>query len=258
MKKWLLYVLLLTTFTTCTKQNQGDSIPKPITNFVVYNNNCKASCNIAFTNTTRSTYDTEYLWTFGDGDSSRLENPVHRYDYGGTYNVELVAKNKAGFGFMNKSITIQSDLPLGLFDLCRVERITYIKVPPAKPDGSPWDDLPGSSALPDLQWLVRDTTRTFMRSQELSQLVNFDQKLLPLIVPREGLSGSLRQFDRVYTLVVQDADENGPEIIGSFRFRPIDYFPAQPDKATSASTSISEFILKSDYGLEVKVTLFWQ
>ena len=84
----------------------------------------------------------------------------------------------------------------------------------------------------------------------------FEQSLLPFTVPREGLSGSLRDFNRYYTLVIQDADESGPEIIGEFRFRPIDHFPTQPDKATSASSTQSEFTLIGQ-GLEFVVTLNW-
>jgi gliding motility-associated-like protein len=34
-----------------------------------------------------------WKWSFGDGDSSFEQNPVHSYQYGGTYNVLLVSKN---------------------------------------------------------------------------------------------------------------------------------------------------------------------
>ena len=39
---------------------------------------------------------TEWLWTFGDGDSSRIQNPGHRYELAGTYEVCLLAKNRFG------------------------------------------------------------------------------------------------------------------------------------------------------------------
>lgn len=258
MKKMLFYILIITTFTTCTQQHQDvEYQAKPVASFVVFNDNCKAPCNILFKNTSRGSDAMKYLWDFGDGDSSRLENPEHIYDIGGIYNVQLIVENKAGFSIANTKTTVQMDLPLGFFNLCRVDRITYLKVPPTKPDGKPWDDLPNSSALPDLQWLVRDTTRTYIRGQELSELVNFDQKLLPFTVPREGLTGSLRQFNQIYTIVVQDADENGPEIIGTFKFRPLDHFPAQADHATAPSLSQTQHLFSSD-GLEILVTFTWQ
>jgi PKD repeat protein len=259
MKKLLLFGILLSTFTTCQKQNQDVKVSlPPIPSFVVHNDNCKAPCGVLFFNTTKGTYDTEYIWTFGDGDSSRLDSPQHYYFSGGKYTVQLIAKNKLGFNTQNKQVTIQSDLSLSLFSLCRVDRITYLKIPLTNPEGKPWDNLPGNSALPELQWLVRDTTRIFIRGQELSDLVNFDSKLLPFTVPREGLSGSLRQFGQYYTIIVQDADVDGFELIGSFKFRPIDYFPAQPNNPTSPTNPVTEFTLKSPNGLEIVVTLGWQ
>lgn len=260
MKFFLFFFLILITFITCTKLNpDSDYLRKPVASFVINNDNCKSPCLISFINTSRITDDTKYIWEFGDGDSSRLENPYHQYEVGGVYNVQLTAQNKVGFSIATGKVTVQSDVPLGFFNLCRIDKIIYRKLPLTKPDGKPWDDLPGSSALPDVQWLVRDTTRTFIRGQELSELVNFDQKLLPFPVPREGLTGSLRQFGQLYTLVVQDADENGPEIIGYFKFRPIDHFPPQTDKATAPSAIQTQHVFKSDDGLlEIQATFTWQ
>lgn len=34
-----------------------------------------------------------YLWTFGDGDSSRIKNPTHHYEQGTVYNVKLYIRN---------------------------------------------------------------------------------------------------------------------------------------------------------------------
>lgn len=254
-----LFPLLLITLTTCTKLSQDpDKVPIPLPSFIIHNANCKAACSVLFFNTTRSTYDMEYVWSFGDGDSSRLDSPQHTYRVGGKYLVQLMAKNKAGDNSEYKEVSIQSDLPLSLFSLCRVESITYIKIPLTNSQGKPWDDLPANSAFPELQWLVRDTTRIYIRGQEMSQLVDFDPKLLPFTVPREGLSGSLRQFGQLYTLIIQDADVDGPEIMGAFQFRPIDYFPKQPDNATSASAFLTQFTLKSSDGFEVLVNLKWQ
>ncbi len=259
MKKLLLFGIILSTFTTCSKPNQdGRVILPPIPSFVVHNDNCKAPCNVLFFNTTKGTYDTEYLWIFGDGDSSRLDSPQHTFWEGGKYMIQLIAKNKLGFNTQYKEVTIQTDLPLSFFNLCRVDRITFLKIPATNPEGKPWDNLPGDGALPDLQWLVRDSTRTYIRGRDMPELMNFDSKLLPFTVPRESLTGSLRRFEQVYTIVVQDVDEDGPEIIGSFKFRPIDYFPKQPDNATAPSNLLTEFTLKSSDGLEILVSLGWQ
>jgi PKD repeat protein len=41
----------------------------------------------------QSEYTTEYLWDFGDGNTSSDENPVHTYASNGTYTVKLTASN---------------------------------------------------------------------------------------------------------------------------------------------------------------------
>ncbi len=52
---------------------------------------------VEFTNNTISdTTITEWLWNFGDGKTSILENPVNIYDEFGLYNVSLKAKNLIG------------------------------------------------------------------------------------------------------------------------------------------------------------------
>lgn len=256
MKKSLLLPFLILTFNAC-RDSINFELQRPVADFIVKNNNCKAPCYVTFTNITKGNDDLEFLWDFGDGDSSRLENPYHLYEYGSEYNIQLIARNKTDVSFSNKKVTVQSDLPVGSISLCRVERVTYIKVPPTKPDGSPWDNLPGNSSRPELQWFVRDTNRIFIRGQELSQLVDFDQKLLPFTVPREGLSGSLRQFNQFYALIIQDADQDGTDTIGVFKFRPIEHFPVQPEKATTPTNFQSEFRLMRD-GLEIIVVMNWQ
>lgn len=36
------------------------------------------------------------LWSFGDGDTSNAQNPIHKYKKAGTYNIELIASNVKG------------------------------------------------------------------------------------------------------------------------------------------------------------------
>ncbi len=48
-------------------------------------------------NTTLSSGTIEYIWRFGDGDSTWLINPDHVYPGPGTYNVELVAVSNYGY-----------------------------------------------------------------------------------------------------------------------------------------------------------------
>lgn len=51
--------------------------------------------NVSFTNESRSDVDTtlDYHWEFGDGNTSKLKNPVHVYSSNGTYPVRLIVKD---------------------------------------------------------------------------------------------------------------------------------------------------------------------
>ena len=53
--------------------------------FTFYDSNCV----VTFSNNSSGAFS--YLWDFGDGNQSTLENPVHTYSISGTYNVILNA-----------------------------------------------------------------------------------------------------------------------------------------------------------------------
>lgn len=55
--------------------------------FGVVNNGCEGPCQITFVNTSENAIN--YLWDFGDGNSSSAENPQHTYQTAGTYTVSL-------------------------------------------------------------------------------------------------------------------------------------------------------------------------
>ncbi|MGB9724011.1 MAG: S8 family serine peptidase [Chloroflexia bacterium] len=66
-----------------------------------------------FTNTSRNA--TSYLWSFGDGITSTLENPTHLYTEAGTYTVLLTATNDAGSDTYSAPFVVYP-LPLASFD----------------------------------------------------------------------------------------------------------------------------------------------
>jgi PKD repeat protein len=69
--------------------------PNPVTDFSVNTNvSCEVSQVFNFTSATSSV--NSWLWDFGDGNSSTLQNPSHFYASPGTYNVTLVSTNSHG------------------------------------------------------------------------------------------------------------------------------------------------------------------
>ena len=90
-------VKLLTDFGSCR-----DSISKPVNVLsqpapafsAVNNMGCSVPLTVTFRNTSNN--GVSYLWNFGDGATSTLENPVHTYTKAGSYTVSLTIKNAAG------------------------------------------------------------------------------------------------------------------------------------------------------------------
>lgn len=71
---------------------------------------------------------TDFVWNFGDGDTSSLANPVHTYDSAGTYSIQLQALNSDGCGdtvTVNNLITV-TPLPEANFT---VDKLIDCQVP---------------------------------------------------------------------------------------------------------------------------------
>lgn len=79
-----------------TTLNLGITLPQP--NFIVLGP--RVGCypfTVAFFDNSSSTGPiVDWYWTFGDGDTSRLQNPVHTYQLPGTYTVTLQIIDAAG------------------------------------------------------------------------------------------------------------------------------------------------------------------
>lgn len=56
-----------------------------------------------------------YTWTFGDGYSSNALNPVHQYEIGGTYQVQLTAENECGPISVTETIVVSRPIPTVAF-----------------------------------------------------------------------------------------------------------------------------------------------
>lgn len=70
------------------------SLPAPIANFTIANNNCEAPCTVTFTNTSANA--STYAWDFADGSSATTKDASRNYPNPGTYNVKLTAANVVG------------------------------------------------------------------------------------------------------------------------------------------------------------------
>jgi len=72
-----------------------DTLGAPIASFSAEPRSGPVPLTVRFTDTSRG-IPGEWLWTFGDGETSPLENPVHTYTQTGSYQVGLTVRNAFG------------------------------------------------------------------------------------------------------------------------------------------------------------------
>jgi len=121
---------------------------------------------VTFTNT--STEGDTYLWEFGDGNTSDMENPVYTYTTAGDYTVTLTIKSSEGReGTQATPFVVGSRW---------VEGFDFILVNPQRADGSDWDE---DGTGPDLFFAIVETDATSVSAFAIQD--DLDQATLPLV-----------------------------------------------------------------------------
>ncbi len=82
---------------------------------------------VQFTNQTTGVPST-YLWDFGDGDTSSVENPIHTYTVEGTYTVKLIVSDGSTIDSIIKLNYIDA-LPNGFNDINAINNISIFPNP---------------------------------------------------------------------------------------------------------------------------------
>jgi len=90
-------------------------IDKPIAVFSASPTSGKAPLTVIFTDKSTG-IPTKWQWSFGDGSSSFIQNPTHKYSKTGKYTVSLTVKNAKGSNTVTKTdyITV-IDKPVAAF-----------------------------------------------------------------------------------------------------------------------------------------------
>ena len=94
---------------TVTKSNYiniGAPQQKPVVDFSASPTSGKTPLNVTFTDSTTGS-PTAWKWSFGDGTTSTVKNPVHTYSAAGNYTVALTASNAAGNNTKTKASYIK-------------------------------------------------------------------------------------------------------------------------------------------------------
>lgn len=83
----------------CTSARQANSpitiTKSPLSDFTV-SDSTSCTNNKLFSFTNYSQYASSWIWDFGDGNTSNLQNPFHQYNDTGTYSITLISLNNSG------------------------------------------------------------------------------------------------------------------------------------------------------------------
>jgi len=97
------YTVILTSYGnggTHETQKLIYAVTTPVSSFYTHDTLVNDVDTVHFYSTTNSTLPSTWLWSFGDGFTSTLQNPTHVYTYPGTYSVVLTATNACGASYV--------------------------------------------------------------------------------------------------------------------------------------------------------------
>ena len=106
-----------------------------------YTNICQSPAPVNFVNASQSaTTINTYNWNFGDGQTANTSSPTHTFESKGTYQVNLIAKNKSGCADTTiQSITIgKAGADFTYTNVCANSAVQFTDASSAVPTSSAW------------------------------------------------------------------------------------------------------------------------
>lgn len=125
----------------------GNSLPVP-----AFEASVEETCDgmVSFTNYSSNCPD-NYLWRFGDGNTSIIDNPTHEYTSNGSFNVTLVATNNNGSDSLIQQSIVTVNRPLEPAgennEICPEESTTLYAMPNSIGENRWYDDPFGTTPI---------------------------------------------------------------------------------------------------------------
>lgn len=151
-KPVLLILMIAGTFglSNCKKEK---ATPNLCFSYIETSNGLMSGEEIEFTNC--SSNSNSSFWDFGDGHTSTQKNPIHTYDFGGTYEVKLTISNSDG-GSKSGVTTVEvlQSPPKKMV----LHKITLVRWPETNANGDPWDNHTwlAEELRPDIVLIIRE------------------------------------------------------------------------------------------------------
>lgn len=170
LKKILVMLICLSIF-GCSKDNTLTT-PLPTVDFTYLGANLPAPAVITFTSNTSDANN--FLWDFGDNNTSTLSNPQHTYTSGGVYTVKLTVTGEGGTTSTTKTVNVNSTLTKVKITKITVNNLTF-----TKPGGTSGWDTDGSG--PDLYFQIQDTKSAVLYNSKTT--FNVSNNIIPSNLP---------------------------------------------------------------------------
>jgi PKD repeat protein len=222
LKVILNYCIIFSVFTniSCKKDTPTTPPVLPIAEFGFSgSNNTFAPAKIVFTNNADNA--DEWLWDFGDGETSTEKTPTHIFQTAGSFEVSLRAKNKASGGTDSKiKVVITKALPK-ILNLVTIS----LSDPPYTDNQGVYFDSPTDA--PDFYPIVSFGSGTFY----LPSPTNFIQNPLPGVEYFWDVRKDFASPNLEHGISVRDRDPstNNDALISFYKFNPLDSLKGKID-----------------------------
>ena len=166
---------------------------------------------------------TSWLWDFGDGNTSTVQNPTHTYLTAGTFTVTLTATNSFGSDTIIKQdlITVNSAVPVAAFSANNIvidqgNQIVFSDQSTNSPTSWLWDFGDGNTSTvenPTHTYLTSGTfTVTLMVTNEFGSDTMIKQNLITVnsAVPVAAFSANTAVIDQGGEIIFSDQSTNSP------------------------------------------------
>lgn len=152
MKKIILFLSIALFLNSCGE--------KPIADFDYSILGNYAPCGYSFRN--YSMDGENYVWDFGDGETSYDSEPTHIFGNGGSYKVTLRVTNKQGESTITKTIVVKNK-PTKL----KITSLVLTAYPLTTTTGGGWDSGSGPDLYPEIMHSTGTSSYTSIRNEDV-------------------------------------------------------------------------------------------
>jgi PKD repeat protein len=218
--------------------NGSTAVAAPIAAFSFPNTTNIAPCDITFANTTVGA-STTYLWDFGDGTTSTLQTPRHRFAAAGVYSVRLTARNSIGTHIVTKNLMVTT--PAAIYSTCGVLDVKLYQLPSDLLSLSSLSYIATDNAGHDLGFSSAVDPSTVYTPSDLPILIN---KYGSSFRPTTDLNGDIK-------IKISFYDNTGNQVFKEIALKPSNYYP------TTAGNIYSTAPITLPGGWYIHVLLKW-